>query len=407
MMKKYILGLFLLATSSLAMAQEALFSGNDIKSPEINADGTVTLRLYAPKAVQVKISGDFLPKTWTDSTFGKVETTVPADMKEENGVWTYTTQVLDPELYSYKFIVDGREELDPSNVYMCRDIAAYTNIFIIEKKAGDRGDLYSVNEVPHGTVSKVWYDSPTLQMKRRMTVYTPAGYEDSKEKLPVLYLLHGAGGDEDAWPTLGRAAQIMDNLIANGLCKRMIVVMTNGNANCEAAPGEWPKGFYKPSFYGHQDSKAVSTTQESYPDVVNYVESHYRVIKDKQHRAIAGLSMGGGHSFMISRNFPDLFDYIGIFSGAIQLDQTKPELTMSNPTCDDKTAQQLKTLFAKKPALYWIAIGNTDFLYKNNADYRAYLDKMGYKYEYMETDGGHIWRNWRVYLTTFAQRLFK
>lgn len=162
-------------------------------------------------------------------------------------------------------------------------------------KKGDCGDLYTVNEVPHGNVQKVWYDSPTLKMQRRMTVYTPAGYDKGKD-YPVLYLLHGAGGDEDAWTTLGRAQHILDNLIATGKAKPMVVVMTNGNPNCQAAPGEWSAGMYVPSFNGYQGAKAVATMDESFPDVMNYVESHYKVGKDKAHRAICGLSMGGGHS---------------------------------------------------------------------------------------------------------------
>lgn len=407
-MKKTFLFLAFFAIFVPVFAQQALFSGTDIISPEINPDNSVTFRFVAPKAVKVQVTGDFLPMVKTKSPFGEVESAGVADLKEENGMWTYTTNVLEPELYSYKFIVDGREELDPNNVYMNRDIASYTNMFIVKKTAGDKGDLYSVNDVPHGNVAKVWYYSPTLQINRRMTVYTPAGYEDSKEKLPVLYLLHGAGGDEDAWPTLGRAAQIMDNLIASGKCKKMIVVMTNGNANCEAAPGEWSAGMYKPSFMGHTTGKKpISTMQAHFPDVVKYIENHYRTLTGKKNRAICGLSMGGGHSYMISRDFPDMFNYIGLFSAAIAMNQKGAELTMENKSVDPKTEEQLKTLFAKKPALYWIAIGNTDFLYKNNADYRKYLDEKGYPYEYVETDGGHIWRNWRIYLTTFAQRLFK
>lgn len=135
-----------------------------------------------------------------------------------------------------------------------------------------------------------------------MTVYTPAGYDKGKD-YPVLYLLHGAGGDEDAWTTLGRAQHILDNLIATGKAKPMVVVMTNGNPNCQAAPGEWSAGMYVPSFNGYQGAKAVATMDESFPDVMNYVESHYKVGKDKAHRAICGLSMGGGHSFDISRRF--------------------------------------------------------------------------------------------------------
>lgn len=392
-----------------AWGQQALFGGNQIVSPEVNADGTVTFRLYAPKAVKVEVTGDFLPTVKVSTPMGEVDQSGVAPLTEgKDGVWTYTTTSLAPELYSYTFKVDGMTYLDPSNIYMCRDIATYTNIFIVEKEKGDKGDLYSVNAVPHGNVSKVWYDSPTLKMTRRMTVYTPAGYEKGG-RYPVLYLLHGAGGDEDAWTTLGRAAQIMDNLIAEGKAKPMIVVMTNGNTNCEAAPGEWSKGMYKPSFMGHRDSKPVASMEESFPDVVKYVEKNYRVLKNKKDRAICGLSMGGGHSFAILKLYPNMFDYVGLFSAAIYVkggnNSKQPLLDQMNEDADFN--KQMAALFGAHPKLYWIAIGKTDFLYKANADYRKYLDGKGYSYEYLETEGGHIWRNWRVYLTEFAQKIFK
>lgn len=392
-----------------AWGQQALFGGNQIVSPEVNADGTVTFRLYAPKAVKVEVTGDFLPSVKVSTPMGEFDQPGVAPLTEgKDGIWTYTTTSLAPELYSYTFKVDGMTYLDPSNIYMCRDIATYTNIFIVEKEKGDKGDLYSVNAVPHGNVSKVWYDSPTLKMTRRMTVYTPAGYEKGG-RYPVLYLLHGAGGDEDAWTTLGRSAQIMDNLIAEGKAKPMIVVMTNGNTNCEAAPGEWSKGMYKPSFMGHRDSKPVASMEESFPDVVKYVEKNYRVLKNKKNRAICGLSMGGGHSFAISKLYPNMFDYVGLFSAAIYVkggnNSKQPLLDQMNEDADFN--KQMTALFGAHPKLYWIAIGKTDFLYKANADYRKYLDGKGYSYEYLETEGGHIWRNWRVYLTEFAQKIFK
>lgn len=387
-----------------AWAQEALFSANGVVSPEVSENGAVTFRLFAPKAVRVQLTGDFIGQTVKDG-----ERTDIVDLQEgKDGVWTYTTAPLEPELYYYKFKVDGMDMLDPSNVYMCRDIATYSNIFIVEKETGDRGDLYSVNDVPHGNVMKVWYDSPTLKMKRRMTVYTPAGYDEGG-RYPVLYLLHGAGGDEDAWTTLGRAAQIMDNLIAAGKAKPMIVVMTNGNPNCEAAPGEWSRGMYKPSFMGHMEGKAVATMDESFPDVVKYVEKYFRTLNGKKNRAICGLSMGGGHSFTISRRYPDMFDYVGLFSSSIPLGDNgnRQESLLERMNKDQKFGDEVKALFAAKPKLYWIGIGKTDFLYKANEDYRAYLDSKGYGYEYLETEGGHIWRNWRDYLTIFAQRLFR
>ncbi|MCQ2256837.1 MAG: esterase [Bacteroidaceae bacterium] len=400
-MKKILFSLSLMGVSLMSMAQQALFDVNNVTSPEVSADGKVTFRLYAPKAVTVDVVGDFFQKQG-EQVDGR------ASLREgKNGIWEYTTESLNPELYSYKFRVNGADFLDPSNVYRSRDIASFTNIFIVSKEKGDKGDIYGVNKVPHGNVSKVWYDSPTLKTSRRMTVYTPAGYEKGG-RYPVLYLLHGAGGDEDAWTTLGRAAQILDNLIAAGKAKPMIVVMPNGNANCDAAPGEWDKGMYKPSFMGHNASKPVASTEESFVDIVRYMDKNYRTIANKKGRAICGLSMGGGHSFGISKMYPDMFNYVGLFSAAISLNKRGFDgLNDPNQNIDPTVEAQLKTMFDKKPALYWIAIGKTDFLYKQNEDYRHYLDSKGYKYEYVETDGGHIWRNWRVYLTQFSQKIFK
>ncbi len=410
MMKKLSL-IFAFAILSIAssFAQQALFSGKTLVSPEINADKTVTFRLYAPKAVTVQLTGDFLPKTTVQTPFGVQESDGIADLKEENGVWTYTTpQPLAPELYSYKFKVNGMDMLDPSNVYRTRDITTFVNIFIISNEKGDCGDLYSVNNVPHGNVNRVWYDSPTLGTKRRMTIYTPPTYEEGG-KYPVLYLLHGAGGDEEAWPALGRQAQILDNLIAEGKAKPMIVVMTNGNANCDAAPGEWHKGFYTPSFMGHNEgAKPKASTEEAYKDVMKYVENHYRVLKGQNNTAICGLSMGGYHTYAISKLNPGKFGYIGLFSAAIQMGQSNHGNDINSAIkADDKTAAQLKALFAAKPKLYWIAIGKTDFLYDQNKTYRQYLTENNYPFEYFETGEGHIWKNWRIYLSKFATMVFK
>lgn len=391
-----------------SFAQQALFDNAPVISPEVNANHTVTFRLKAPNAQKVQVTGDFLAPKTIDTPLGKYDAPGVADMtKDEKGVWTFTSQLLSPELYSYNFLLDGVKIVDPGSVYITRDITSETNIFILSDKKGDCGDLYTVNEVPHGNVSKVWYDSPTLKMQRRMTVYTPAGYDKGKD-YPVLYLLHGAGGDEDAWTTLGRAQHILDNLIATGKAKPMVVVMTNGNPNCQAAPGEWSAGQYIPSFYGYQGAKPAATMDESFPDVMNYVESHYKVAKDKAHRAICGLSMGGGHSFDISRRFPTKFDYIGLFSAGLHVSTTAFRNDFYKQLQGNEEAKtQLATLFKNKPKLYWIGMGKTDFLYKSSADLRRYFDEKGYKYTYLETEGGHIWRNWRVYLTEFAQKIFK
>ena len=225
----------------------------------------------------------------------------------------------------------------------------------------------------------------------------------------MLYLFHGAGGDEDAWTTLGRAAQILDNLIAMGKAEPMIVVMPNGNMNAQAVAGEWSKGMYKPSFTQHMDPPGLATMEESFPDIQNYVEKHYRVIKDKKHRAVAGLSMGGGHTFSVSKTYPDRFDYIGLFSAAIVAGRNVNFMGVNKQTLDSdaELGHQIEALKKNNPKLYWIAIGNTDFLYNVNKAYREYLDEKGLKYEYFENEGGHIWRLWRIYLSMFAPRLFK
>ncbi len=392
-----------------ALAQEKLFQSANVQSPVVNADGTVTFNIFAPKAVKVEVTGDFLPTTKMEiAGFGTIDQPGVAQLTEgKDGVWSYTTEKLAPELYSYTFNIDGMTGVkDPANVYVNRDIVSFSNIFIVSEKQGDKGDIYRVNEVKHGNLSKVWYESPTLKMQRRMTIYTPAGYDKGKN-YPVLYLMHGAGGDENAWSELGRAAQILDNLIATGKAKPMIVVMPNGNTDCQAAPGEWSRGMYQPSFMGSVNQKPIATMDESFMDIVKYVESHYKVAKNKKNRAICGLSMGGGHTFATSKRFPDSFNYIGLFSAGLHIsgDRTKSfyELLQENTEVQGELAK----LFAGKPALYWIAIGKTDFLYQQNADLRKYFDEKGYPYVYVETEGGHIWRNWRIYLTEFAQLIFK
>lgn len=389
-----VIGLLICASS---FAQQALWGTLPIVSPEIHEDNTVTFRLKAPKAVKVQLTGDFLSPQKIKTPQGEFEIPAIAELVEKDGIWEYTTPTpLKPELYSYSFIVDGMKINDPNNVYMIRDVVSVTNVFIV---GGERADLYKVNKVPHGSLAKVWYNSPTLGMDRRLTIYTPAGYETSGKRYPVFYLLHGMGGDENAWSELGRAAQILDNLIAQGKAEPMIVVMTNGNAALEAAPGESSAGFTPPTI---QLPKTMEGSFESaFPDVVKFIDKSYRTKANKKNRAIAGLSMGGFHSLHISKQYPDMFNYIGLFSAAIM-----PNKDVKSPIYEDIEGK-LATQFAKHPALYWIAIGKTDFLYKANEEYRRLLDEKGYPYEYFETEEGHIWKNWRIYLTEFVPMLFK
>lgn len=367
-------------------AQENLHFGEikDIVSPEIHADNSVTFRLLAPNADSVSVAGDFVA--------GSQQMTKDAD-----GVWSFTTAPLPSELYTYQFVANGLPMNDPNNVYYRRDVASTLNLLLV---GGGQADLYKVNDVPHGTVAKRWYNSPGNNATRRITIYTPPGYEsDTAAEYPVLYLLHGMGGDEDAWPTLGRAAQIADNLIAEGKAKPMIIVMPNGNVAQTAAPGESSEGFRKPVFQlpNTMDGKY----EETFADIIHFVESNYRTAKNKSGRAIAGLSMGGFHSLHISRHYPNTFDYVGLFSAAV----LPPQNTQSVVYKDiDKNLLNQKQNGLK---LYWIAIGREDFLFQVNTDLRQKLDKMDFAYTYRESEGGHTWRNWRVYLTEFLPMLFK
>lgn len=384
----FILTICLISTGLLAQQNLDFSPKAEVVSPQINKDNTVTFRLMAPNAQSVKLQGDWMPSEgWTPK--------LQDLQKDENGLWSFTTQVLPSDLYSYTFIVDGLKVLDPNNVYQVRDVATVMNIFLVE---GGLGDLYKVQDVPHGTVTRCWYDSPKLDSPRRITIYTPPGYESSTDKYPVFYLLHGMGGDEEAWMALGRASQILDNLIAQGKAKPMIVVMPNGHTSNTAAPGESDKGFYKPEM--RTPDVFSGDMEANFGDIIKFVEDNYRVKSDKQSRAIAGLSMGGFHSLYISANYPNTFDYVGLFSPAIL-----PPANAASTIYADLEAKLLAQK-ANGYRLYWIAIGNTDFLFQNVVDYRSKLDEMKFTYQYRESDGGHIWANWRLYLSEFAQMLF-
>lgn len=390
-MKTFLSFLFILCFCFPAFTQQALWNGQAISSPEIHPDNSVTFRILAPTAREVLLKGDWMPvQNWTPGTVSL--------KKDDKGLWSYTAPSLPSELYGYSFVIDGVTTTDPNNPFLIRDVATLTNILLIK---GGQGDLYAVNDVPHGSVTRRWYASPhnPRHPNRRITIYTPPGYENSRENYPVLYLLHGMGGDEEAWINLGRASQIADNLIAQGKAEPMIIVMPNDNVSQEAAPGESAAGYYKPTLQlpGTMDGQL----ETAFEDVIRFVENNYRVKKEKNARAIAGLSMGGFHSLHISRLYPETFGYVGLFSAAIS-----PNKDVHSPVYEniDAGLQQQKDNGLK---LYWIAIGKTDFLYQANKDFRRKLDRMNFPYIYRETEGGHIWKNWRLYLSEFMPLIFK
>lgn len=353
--------------------------GSRVVSPEILEDNQVVFRLYAPESDSVTLSGEWM------QGFGM---RIPL-IKNDTGLWSVTVGPLAPEFYGYSFNVDGITVLDPSNGQIKRDGVRNASVLLVP---GKESELYAVNDVPHGKLAKVWYPSPTLNLTRRMYVYTPPGYEDSDESYPVLYLLHGAGGDEDAWTTLGRTPQILDNLIAQGKAKPMLVVMTNGNATQAAAFTDAPVlenqvPVDRTQLAGKFEASLVN-------DVVPFIEERYRVLSDKDHRAVAGLSMGGGHTMNITNNNPDMFSYIGVMS-----------MGARNPT--EEFENQIETLKASGVKLYWIGCGVDDFLYESVTNLRNILDEHQFSYNYYQNQGGHTWANWRIYLSVLAPLLFQ
>ena len=379
-----------------------------LKSPEIHPDHTVTFRLNAPKAQEVTLNG-----SWDNGT------NLPMT-KDGNGVWSTTIGPLAPQLWGYWFLVDGVKALDPSNGETQRDGSRYDNLLMI---SGPDSEWWDFKNVPHGTVQAVWYPSPTLKMdQRRMMVYTPPGYETSTQKYPVLYLLHGGGGDEDAWLTMGRANVIMDNLIAAGKARPMIVVMPNGNATQSVSQGY---GFgptparqqvvapAPPPVQAQQQTAAApgrgragggrggqpQVYEGSYPqslvkDVIPFVQKRYRVLAVKDDRAIAGLSMGGGHTVMATNNNPGEFGYIGVFSAG-------------GRTTDDGFQRQLEAVKKAGVKFYWLGAGTTDMAHDGTVALSELVKKDGFNTSYREIPGRHYWFLWRDFLAHFAEVMFQ
>jgi enterochelin esterase-like enzyme len=370
-------------------------------SPEIHPDRTVTFRLSAPKANEVTLNG-----SWEGARDLKMT-------KGDDGIWSVTIGPLGAQLWGYWFLVDGVKALDPSNGETQRDGFRVDNLLMI---SGAESDMWDFKDVPHGSIHIVWYSSPILKKeRRRMYVYTPPGYEENQAKYPVLYLLHGGGGDEDAWVTMGRANVILDNLIAAGKAKPMIVVMPNGNATQTVSQGyaygptPAPQAVQAPAppplqtaAAGARPTTPVRPPQPypgSYPeslvkDVIPFVEKTYRVIANKENRAIAGLSMGGGHTLAATNNNPGVFGYIGVFSSGPR-------------TVDETLEQQLKAVKEGGVKYYWTGAGSTDMAREGTVNLHALLEKDGFKTSYKEIPGAHYWFLWRDFLSDYGSILFR
>ena len=378
-MKRLMTILAALCLMASANAQELAnfaFGRKQIVSPEQQND-SVTFRLLAPYATDVHMYGSWMPG------YGdRIRLTRNAEY-----VWEVKIPAPTPEIYTYNFFVDGVSVSDPNNVLVQRDGTRYLSMLLVE---GERSENYKEAN-KRGSVSHVWYDSELLGLNRRMTVYTPYGYETSKKtKYPVLYLLHGGGGDEEAWTSMGRTAQILDNLIEKGLAEPMIVVMPNGNPGQQAActlnlPAK-DISYRDPAY---ANAYVTSLVQE----IIPFIEKNYRAIPKKEARAIAGLSMGGGHTTSATMLFPGVFDYICPMSCGMRDGENV-----------DAQMQAIKKAGYK---LYWIGCGTDDFAWPGTEVMVEILKRNDMEHTLFASDGGHVWYNWRYYLNTFAQLLFK
>lgn len=344
-----------------------------LKSVRMLSDNRVQLSLYAPKSAEVLASGDF------PNGFPNVKLT-----KAESGVWSVALGPLEPGLYTYSFVVDGVSTMDPKSPFIKSGQNNASNLFDVP---GPGAEFMALKNVPHGRVETVRYYAASLGTMRRMHIYTPPGYETAKDKLPVLYLLHGGGDNDATWTDAGRADLILDNLYAGGKLQPMLVVMPAGHTptpgiHMGAGPGQDP------------------FSKELLQDIIPYVEKAYRVSAKAEHRAIAGLSMGGVQTLNIALWNPDKFAYVnpmstGYFPPVIRELEEKYTAVLKNPAIN-------------RFKLFRIGMGKDDPLaYQNNKNMLAFFDKMGIKYQYQETPGSHTYHVWRQNLYTVAPQLFR
>ena len=371
------LALALLTGAALAAQQPP-----PLVSPEVSPDRKVTFRLLAPKADSVKVMGGDMPGNGPGT----------AMTKGANGVWEATVGPLPGGAYRYNFNAGGLTLLDPRNP---ANSESNNNVWSMVTVPGD--DRFDTKQVPHGAVAAVTYYSTELKRHRRMTIYTPPGYENGKEKYPVFFLLHGASDSDHSWSSVGRAGVILDNLIAEKKAKPMIMVMPAGHTNAG--------GFRVP---GAADEFA----KDFVTDIMPFVDNHYRVQKGRAHRAIAGLSMGGNQTLAVGIPHLDKFAYLGVFSSGLigEFGPTRPGAPTrpAGPSFEERHKAELDNPALKKGLkLVWFGIGKEDFLLKTAEGTVALLKKHSFDVTYKETAGGHTWLNWRDYLAEFAPKLFQ
>lgn len=344
---------------------------------------SVTFRIKAEQAEKVKLLLSFQPVDMT---------------KGDNGYWELTTKPLTPGLYYYGVSVDGFTSIDPGSKTA---IAANKETNILEVP-GPESDFVAIKDVPHGQVRMLWYKSNSTGEYRRIFVYTPPGYDGTKTRYPVLYLQHGHGEDEAGWSLQGRENFILDNLIAADKAKPMIIVNEDGMTGAPLQIGPPPKpapGATSPSRpLGIMEMKYEAFDRIVSKDLIPFIDATFRTIPNRDNRALAGLSMGGGEAFRIGFNHPELFAYLGAFSPAIAVTNTKTDY-------DGALSDAAKV--NKLYKLIWIGIGSEDFLLKPVKQTHEEFEKAGIKHVWVETGGSHNWTVWRKYLADFAPRLFR
>lgn len=331
------------------------------RSPELATDRTATFRLRAAKAQEVYVNGQ-----WPN---GRVAMT-----KDTNDVWSVTTGPIEPGVWEYSFQVDGLSMVDPGNREIKPMREPRTSILQVP---GNPPMIHDFQNVPHGTVHQHSYFSKSLNRLRHFAVYTPAGYEKSSKKFPALYLQHGSGDNQATWVAHGKAHWILDNLIAQGKAKPMVMVMMDGHAAEQGA-----------------QNNTELFERDLLEDVLPQVENLYRVKKDANNRAIVGLSMGGGQSLTIGLNHADKFAWVGGFSASV------PRAEAVSKALENSTATN------KKLKLLWIACGKKDFLLQRNEEFIKVLNDSKIRHEWLLTEGDHSWPIWRIYLADIAPRLF-
>ena len=362
--------------------------GPQVVSPEVSADRHITFRILAPKAEKVRLAAGDIPGNGQGAAL----------TKGTNGVWEVNVGPIDPGAYRYNFNVDGVSVIDPRSPAISE---SNNNVWSLVTVSGS--DFMDAADVPHGAVASVTYYSTALKKFRRLHVYTPPGYELGKGRYPVFYLLHGSGDSDDSWTSVGRAGFILDNLIAGKKAKPMVVVMPAGHTRTTGA-GRASSG-------GDSGRPAPDEfTQDFMTDIMPHIERNYRVYADRDRRAIAGLSMGGGQSLNIAFSNLDKFGYIGVYSAGIfgAFGGRGGAAPPPGPTWEEQHKETLDNAKLKKGLkLIWFATGKDDFLIQTSRGTVDLLKKHGFDVAFKESSGGHTWINWRDYLNEFAPQLFQ